>query len=171
MQTISHSPTSRLNPAINDHTTALFFEGDLTICDLLTDDGTTLYGRLTIDQIKTKYPNKALQITSLEHAHNVVSKARAQAYTSPVILISQESYYERLEVLPPENFKSFGNHSGFRLSEYLTGTITEHIVHYHHPSNHLFYLSSNRPIQPGIAAYEAMIQEAIQNNLFTIHHS
>lgn len=72
----------------------------------------------TIEQVAKRYPGA--QIGELV---DIISEKEAMLKTLPVE-ITEARYFEMLEVLPPEDWKSSSDGSSFKLCEYLSGLIT-----------------------------------------------
>ena len=77
----------------------------------------TMFGS-TIEEIKNEYPDIALIPT--EQAVIEIE----QAFTSYPIEITEKEYDYALNVLPPQNWKTFPDGEYFQMCEYTTGRIT-----------------------------------------------
>ena len=77
-----------------------------------------VYSGETLEQIAARYPD-----AQIGDCDDIVATREAMMKTDPVEIM-EDQYVDMLEVLPPEDFKfdTFG--SSFKMSEYLSGRIT-----------------------------------------------
>jgi len=68
------------------------------------------------------------QIMLLEDAMPLMEEAQKAKYCGDWKEISEEEWYENLEVLPPEKWETVRGVNIFRMCEYLTGNITAHFA-------------------------------------------
>ena len=86
-------------------------------------------------------------------ACELVREWRRAHYCKPIEEITEERFDDMLNVLPPENWQRGGGLSIFRMSEYMTGSITGHYL-----SMQGRYFHAYREAKRG--TYEAFITEA-----------
>jgi hypothetical protein len=103
----------------------------------LASDGETLKspysGELFDDLIiernaKREAGSPAFQIMLLDEAMPLIEEAQRAKYCSDWQEITEEEWYEKLEVLPPEKWETVRGVNIFRMCEYLTGNITAHFA-------------------------------------------
>lgn len=103
----------------------------------LASEGETLkspYTRETFDALladlndEREAGSPAYQIMPLEDAMPLMEEAQKAKYCSDWKEISEEEWYENLEVLPPEKWETVRGVNIFRMCEYLTGNITVHFA-------------------------------------------
>lgn len=101
----------------------------------LADDGETLKspytGELFSDLLaelngKRKVGSPEFQIMPLNSALPLMEEAQKAKYCSDWQEITEEDWYDALEVLPPEKWETVRGVNLFRMCEYLTGNITAH---------------------------------------------
>lgn len=80
--------------------------------------GLSLWAKETFEQIKLRYPG-AVRVNIEEFA----AQADTQAITQPVE-ITEETFWDMLEVLPPKNWNRGGTFESFQMIEHETGNIT-----------------------------------------------
>jgi hypothetical protein len=68
----------------------------------------------------------AFQIVTLDDAADQIEEINRAQYCGPWIEIDVETWWDALEVLPPEKWQTVGGVELFRMMEYLTGSITAH---------------------------------------------
>ena len=101
----------------------------------LTGDGETLKspytGELFSDLLtelngKREAGSPEFQIMPLDSAVPLMEEAQKAKYCGDWQEITEEDWYEALEVLPPEKWETVRGVNFFRMCEYLTGNITAH---------------------------------------------
>ena len=71
------------------------------------------------------------QIMKLDDAMPLIEAAQKAEYCGDWQEISEDEWYENLEVLPPEKWETVRGVNIFRMCEYLTGNITAHFAKLH----------------------------------------
>jgi hypothetical protein len=103
----------------------------------LASEGETLkspYSGELFDALLAELNNKretgspAFQIMPLEEAMPLMEEAQRAKYCSDWQEITEEEWYENLEVLPPEKWETVRGVNIFRLREYCIGNITAHFA-------------------------------------------
>jgi hypothetical protein len=103
----------------------------------LAGEGETLkspYSGELFDALLAELNNKrqagtpAFQIMPLEEAMPLMEEAQRAKYCSDWQEITEEEWYENLEVLPPEKWETVSGVNIFRLREYCIGNITAHFA-------------------------------------------
>jgi hypothetical protein len=106
----------------------------------LASEGETLkspYSGELFDDLLAELNNKrqagtpAFQIMPLEDAMPLMEEAQKAKYCSDWQEITEDEWYENLEVLPPEKWETVRGVNIFRMCEYLTGNITAHFAKLH----------------------------------------
>ena len=101
----------------------------------LASDGETLKspftGELYSDLLtelngKREEGSPEFQIMLLDSALPLMEEAQKAKYCSDWQEITEDDWYDALEVLPPEKWETVRGVNLFRISEYLTGNITAH---------------------------------------------
>ena len=82
------------------------------------DTGLGLYGKHTLAETRVEYPG-----AEIGDFDTVVNQQDAY-WRKPPVEITRERFWEMLEVLPPEDWRSNGDHETFKLMEYTSGNIT-----------------------------------------------
>jgi hypothetical protein len=77
---------------------------------------------------KREEGSPAFRIMPLEEAMPLMVEAHKAKYCSDWKEITEDEWYENLEVLPPEKWETVRGVNIFRMSEYLTGNITAHFA-------------------------------------------
>jgi len=77
---------------------------------------------------KREEGSPVFQIMPLEEAMSLMEEAYNAKYCSDWKEITEEEWYENLEVLPPEKWETVRGVNIFRMCEYLTGNITAHFA-------------------------------------------
>ena len=77
---------------------------------------------------KRKAGSPAFQIMPLDDAMPLMEEAQRVKYCGDWEEITEEEWYDKLEVLPPEKWETVRGVNIFRMCEYLTGNITEHLA-------------------------------------------
>lgn len=86
------------------------------------------YSRTPLSVLKEEAEEKGTFLPFFLTA-NASGEWDAQRYTTPPKQITRDEFWEALECLPPENWRTTGDGESFRSCEYLTGNITSHYVH------------------------------------------
>ena len=68
----------------------------------------------------------AFQIVTIDDAADQIEEINRAQYCGPWREIDEETWWDALEVLPPEKWQTVGGVELFRMMEYLTGSITAH---------------------------------------------
>lgn len=97
---------------------------------------------LTVEEYLAKNPDYVLM--SWDEFLPMLNTMQDEAYLKPFKEITEEQYYESLECLPPQKWETVDGVNIFRMSEYLTGNITDHLVSY----NGKYYSANRRTSTP-----------------------
>ena len=100
------------------------------------------YSGLTVAEYLAK--NENCSVMTWDEVMPIITTLQDEAYINPFKEITEEQYYESLECLPPQKWETVDGVNIFRMSEYLTGNITDHIVKY----NDKFYSANRRTNTP-----------------------
>lgn len=95
--------------------------------------------------------NPGFMCLSFDEALNRIAKAEQAEFIKPWIEISLDTWTEALECLPPQKWQTVDGVEIFRMSEYMTGSIT---AHYARVGDRCFF--ANRRTTD---AYQAMAKE------------
>jgi len=95
-----------------------YVPGQSFIIDGLTGDNTGRYSKKTLTETRKEYPG--VEIMSLVEASNQIDAL----FRRPVTEIDHNTYWEMLEVLPPEGFSQNKTGASFKMSERDCGSIT-----------------------------------------------
>jgi hypothetical protein len=68
------------------------------------------------------------QILKLDDVMPLIEASQIAKYCGDWVEITEEDWYEKLEVLPPEKWETVRGVNIFRMCEYLTGNITAHFA-------------------------------------------
>jgi hypothetical protein len=90
--------------------------------------GETFNALLSDLNAKREAGSPAFQIMPLEEAVPLMEDAQRAKYCGDWQEITEEEWYESLEVLPPEKWETVRGVNIFRMCEYLTGDITAHFA-------------------------------------------
>jgi hypothetical protein len=77
---------------------------------------------------KREAGSPAFQIMPLDEAIPLMQEAQKAKYCGDWKEITEDEWYENLEVLPPEKWETVRGVNIFRMCEYLTGNITAHFA-------------------------------------------
>ena len=99
----------------------VYESGKTGIQTLLDDTGHCIYsGKPASD-----YAQRGFKIMPFTDALVLIEEALKDRYSKPWQEISEEDYWDMLEILPPESYHPSGC---FRMSEYLEGNYTAHYI-------------------------------------------
>ena len=102
----------------------IYVPGETNIIDMWINGKTQIYKK-TLAEVQKD--NLNAEIWDFEKACDEINIASEKKYVTEFKEISEVSYWDALEVLPPENFKRISHDTtAFRMCEYYTGTITGH---------------------------------------------
>ena len=108
----------------------------------------------------------------IDQALELIAKAEKEKYLdAPWEEITEEKWFEWLEVLPPENWKNVDGVDIFRLCEYQTSNITRHCARYNaggKPMNR--YFTSLRRTSEPYKFMAAQIKIIMSKNYLNINH-
>jgi hypothetical protein len=90
--------------------------------------GELFFDLLTDLNDKREAGSPAFEIMPLEDAIPLMEDAQKAKYCSDWKEITEDEWYENLEVLPPEKWETVRGVNIFRMCEYLTGNITAHFA-------------------------------------------
>jgi hypothetical protein len=114
---------------MNNKQLAFYVEKELSIIDTLSNKtGRGTCSNETIEEVIKRYPNA--EIVPFDYAINCIEEAAKEKFNllNPVE-ITEGQYYEMLECLPPEQYKSTEEGTSFKISERTFGNITACFVH------------------------------------------
>jgi hypothetical protein len=109
----------------NIETACLAGEGDMLKNPF---SGETFDALISDLNAKREAGSPAFRIMPLEEAMPLMEEAQKGKYYSDWKGITEEEWYENLEVLPPEKWETVRGVNIFRMCEYLTGNITAHFA-------------------------------------------
>lgn len=98
-------------------------KGSETIITHLTDDLKCVY-------TGKSYADRKDLVTTYREAANEISKLEDKKYNTPWQKISEEIFWERLEILPPQKWETTNGVEMFYISESMSGTYHEHVAKY-----------------------------------------
>jgi hypothetical protein len=105
---------------------------------------------------KRETGSPAFQIMPLEKAFPLIQEAQRAKYCNDWQEITEEEWYENLEVLPPEKWETLNGIEFFRMMETLTGNITAHYA-----KTGTRYFTANRERQKDYAALWFEVNQAL----------
>jgi len=135
--------------------------GELHIQTVFDENGRSIYGGKGADT----YRALGYEIMSLDRASDLITEEQHKTYCKGWTRISEEAWYEALEVLPPEKWQTIGGVEMFRLMEYTTGAITAHyarIGEYYYCCNESIFTDYEKLVAQVKAYHSTIIQE--ENN-------
>ena len=88
------------------------------VIDLVRDNGLSMYGHLTLAQVQAREGADVIIIDT----DDAIEQIRA-SHIKPPVEISEERFFEMLEILPPEKWVRFKTEESFQVSERITGNI------------------------------------------------
>lgn len=96
-----------------------------------------MYSGLTVAEYLAK--NEGCSVMTWDEVMPIINALQNEAYIKPFQEITEEHYEDMLGCLPPEKWETVDGVNIFRMSERLTGNITDHLVSYQGK-----YYSANR---------------------------
>lgn len=115
--------TSRRRLNVDEITECFYVPGSVQLIDVIhPDDGLSLYGKADHSAIQAEYPGAVRM--SFAEACRQIDAAQVAHYVKPVSEIDDATYWERLEVLPPHDWRTVDGVESFKMSERLCGSIT-----------------------------------------------
>jgi hypothetical protein len=156
----THSPTRTNHPrmtcytgSITENTACFYLPGETHIHAFITRKGTLTDTQHSVRQYKNRHPKYAnASVVPFSLALQEIKKAEETRYCTPTTEITEDQFYEALNILPPEDFRTTGNQTAFRMSEYFMSDINSHYL-----AMDGKYYTSRRRINRN--AYEEMIRE------------
>lgn len=103
-------------------------------------------GGKTLEEYMTAKAGQGFEVMPYEIAAPMIESAQIAEYCKPWREITEEQWWDALEVLPPEKWKTANGVEIFRMSEYTSGTVTEHYARLGDR-----YFSANRDIRADYA--------------------
>ena len=110
---------------MNGNFACFYVPGSLSIVDTTyMRDGQTYgtYSHETLDQIKARYPGAIL--TDYETASPMIDATEKANFKHPPVEITEERFFEMLEVLPPQDWQRTKEGESFKLMERTSGVYT-----------------------------------------------
>ena len=95
-----------------------YVPGQGFIIDALTDNNTGRYSKKTLTETQEEYPG--VEIMSIDEASKQIDTLSRR----PVTEIDESTYWQMLEVLPPEDFSQTKAGTSFKMAEKECGSIT-----------------------------------------------
>lgn len=89
------------------------------VIDGMSADGRGVYGRETLEEMRARYPD--VEIVPIDTAIERIDAA----FRSPPVEITEERFWEMLEVLPPLSWIQRPGTESFKLEEFTCGKITQ----------------------------------------------
>jgi len=89
-------------------------------------DGETFEAVLARLNSNLKDGEPVFQVLTIDDAADQIEEINRVQYCEPWKEIDEETWWDALEVLPPEKWQTVGGVELFRMMEYLTGSITAH---------------------------------------------
>lgn len=105
---------------------AIYVEGERHIESYIKPDGFVAYQDNPTTPEEYLASNPGAIILPLDDAVKKIRTLDRAEYCKPWVEISKETWWDMLEVLPPEKWQNNGTVEMFRMSEYLCGRITGH---------------------------------------------
>lgn len=115
-------------------------------------------GGKTIDEYMADMAGQGFEVMPYEIAAPMMEAAQIAEYCKPWQEITKEQWWDALEVLPPEKWKTANGVEIFRMCEYTSGTVTEHYARLGDR-----YFSANRDIRTEYADIAGEILQHIEN--------
>jgi hypothetical protein len=85
-------------------------------------------GGKTLAEYMTDKTGQGLEVMPYEMAAPMIDAAQVARYCKPWREITEKDWWENLEVLPPEKWRTVRGVEIFRMSEYTSGNITGHFA-------------------------------------------
>lgn len=95
-----------------------------THIETIVRNGECEYTKRPVPDFLKEHPGSV--VVSFEHALKLIEEAEDLRYLNPWKEISEETYWDALECLPPEKWETCNGVTFFRSMEYETGLITAH---------------------------------------------
>lgn len=105
---------------------AIYVEGERHIESYIKPDGFVAYQDNPTTPDAYLASNPGAIILPLDDAVKKIRALDRAEYCKPWVEISKETWWDMLEVLPPEKWQTVGGVEMFRMSEYTCGNITGH---------------------------------------------
>lgn len=112
------------------------------IYSFICGNGRSMYGGETVAQIRAAKKEPVLVLPYHEAAARQDARMRARYQVDEIQEITEEQFFERLEVLPPRNWYRGEYWEAFQLCEFLYGDVTQHVIRVGDR-----YFTSNRSIK------------------------
>ncbi len=98
--------------------------GQLHVEDFVVDGQTSVY-KTPVEEYLKNHPGSVL--ISYDEFAAKQTEIENREFLTPWKEIDEETWTEKLEILPPEKWQQCGEHrEAFRMMEYYTGNITDH---------------------------------------------
>tara|TARA_Y100001963_G_scaffold141737_1_gene210328 strand:- start:215 stop:682 length:468 start_codon:yes stop_codon:yes gene_type:complete len=105
---------------------AFYIYGKRHIETIVKKDGLVAYQDKPISPEQYLQANPKASLMPLDEAVEQIQKINQAEYCKPWEEVSEQSWWDMFEILPPENYVNRGDWEMFRIQEYSTGNITAH---------------------------------------------
>lgn len=103
------------------------YDGEVSIIDtviMVNGEYVSSIYKKTLADVRAEYHGSAIEVMELDAAYTLYEAAQIAKYCKPPKEVTEERFWDMLEVLPPVSWVRFAGEETFKLSERTIGNIT-----------------------------------------------